>query len=546
VTATCWTGDGRPLALGDELGRGGEGAVYKIQGDSRLAVKLFDPRRRSHELWQKIEVMARTAPAGWMGQADHPNLAWVQDVVYLDPGRSDFGGFAMPRLAADSFQEAHIIFDPADRVNRFGGELTWEHLLGAAENLASVVEAVHQKGHRVGDLRESNVMVGKDTRLTLIDCDSFEIYDEDTGRRFYTRVGTPDYLPPELQQVDFAARGVERYHADLFALAVLIFKFLMEGAHPFQGQGGPLQHASTPQQKIMLGIFPYEANADGVTPPPHAPPLRILPPEVARLTRRCFVAGHRHPTERPSAATWHTALAAALQEVKACEENSNHRFGGHLRACPWCDVRRRTGRDPFPPPLLAGQQRPGIPVASSLADREEEFRQFVRAAVHDGQLSLDKRDQVEQRREKLALTVRQARTIVDAELQRSRPAWPPGPTVPSQPGAPTPRWSGTSAPGSYGPPLGYSTGRIQLPPPSAQPDPDANTALGMAVLSIFCCGPVFAPVALFKAHGVATRIERSGGALSGLGRVRAAQVIAGVVLAGYALWLLLMLTVGTS
>jgi hypothetical protein len=546
VTMTCWTGDGRPLALGDELGRGGEGAVYKLQGDSRLAVKLFDPRRRSSELWQKIEVMARTAPAGWMGQADHPNLAWVRDVVYLDRGRSDFGGFTMPRLAADSFQEAHIIFDPADRVNRFGGELTWEHLLRAAENLCSVVEAVHQKGHRVGDLRESNVMVGKDVRLTLIDCDSFEIYDEVTGRRFYTRVGTPDYLPPELQQVDFAARGIERYHADLFALAVLVFKFLMQGAHPFQGQGGPLQHASTPQQKIMLGIFPYEANADSVTPPAYAPPLRVLPPEVARLTRRCFVAGHRDPTDRPSAATWRTALAAALQEVRTCAENANHRFGGHLRACPWCDVLRRTARDPFPPPMLAGQQRAGAPVASSLAEREEEFRQFVRAAVHDGQLAPDKHDQVERRRQKLALTGRQARAIIDDELQRSRPAWPPGPAVPSPSSASTPRWSGSSAPGSYGPPLGYSTGRVQLPPSSARPDPDANTVLGLAVLSIFCCGPVFAPVALVKAHTVARRIERSGGALNGLGRVRAAQGIAGVVLAGYALWLLLTLTVGTS
>ena len=53
--------NGRPLALGRELGRGGEGSVFDILGSPNLAAKVYNkPRPAEHKT---TAVAARSAPA---------------------------------------------------------------------------------------------------------------------------------------------------------------------------------------------------------------------------------------------------------------------------------------------------------------------------------------------------------------------------------------------------------------------------------------------------------------------------------------------------
>jgi DNA-binding helix-hairpin-helix protein with protein kinase domain len=79
----------------------------------------------------------------------------------------------------------------------------------------------------VGDLRESNLLVAPSGLVVLIDCDSFQVRDDEDGRVYHCRVGSGEYLPPELQAgVDFSRLEVDRLEADRFSLAVLVFRFL--------------------------------------------------------------------------------------------------------------------------------------------------------------------------------------------------------------------------------------------------------------------------------------------------------------------------------
>jgi hypothetical protein len=457
---TYWTAGGGRLQLAERLGGGGEGTVHALAGDSGTAVKVYASGRRTPEAQRKITAMRRTPPYSCVDPAKgHVSLAWVRDLVMETAPNGQFVGFTMPRFDRRRFFEAHLVYDPQDRINRFSGGMTWEHLVLAAANLTHVVTQVHHAGHCVGDLREANLLVALDARVTLIDCDSFEIHDSRAGQHFYTRVGAGEFLPPELLGVHFASREVPRYHADLFALGVLIFKFLMEGSHPFQGRGGPLDGANSIEKKIALGIFTYEAADQRVQPPLHAPDYRVVPPEIRTLFHRCFVAGLRDPERRPAAGDWTMALLAARKALRSCTHNSNHRFGGHLQECPWCEQQRKTGIDPFPPPDPAGQQVAGPRVTHSLTARQEEFREFVRAAIHQGQLTPEKATQVEQRRIKLALNPQQGRQIVDEELRRasvprSSSSQPPQPQVPVA----SPPVSGTPSGGAW------TQARPQRPP----------------------------------------------------------------------------------
>lgn len=384
---TLYDAAGRPLQLGDRLGSGGEGEVHRLRDRPEKAAKIFHARRLTPELGGKLQVMRDRRPQdpNWSTRR-HRSFAWVEELVYCDPRRGACAGYVMPAIDLDLFRQSHCVYDTPDRIRRFGGEFTWRHLLAAAFNLAASMAALHAEGHRVGDVRETNVLVGPNALVTLVDCDSFEVHG-DGGRVFPTRVGTAEYLPPELQGADLATAG-DRLHADRFGLAVLLFQFLMLGAHPFQAVGRAVDQAPSTDAKIRLGLFPHGSGRRDLQAPDYSPPWEILAPRLRALFRRAFVDGHERPERRPAAEEWVTALNAAGAELRSCRRNPFHRFGAHLRSCPWCRLSRH-GRDPFPavPRLGAQKQEPAARPAAGAAERRAWLQSHAELALADGALT---------------------------------------------------------------------------------------------------------------------------------------------------------------
>lgn len=222
-------------------------------------------------------------------------------------------------------------------------------MLTTARNAAGAVRALHQRGYVVGDVNEVNFLAAPTAMVTLVDTDSFQVRDPRDGTVFRCEVGRPEFTPPELQGRVFPEFDRLQEH-DLFGLAVLVFQLLMEGTHPFAGvyPGGgdpPELH-----QRILAGHCPYGANGrKPLRPSPSAPPFETLPPELKRMFVECFEAGHREPGRRPTAEAWRNALAEAARGVTACPTNPQHRYAGHLSACPRCTrAARMRGLDPFP------------------------------------------------------------------------------------------------------------------------------------------------------------------------------------------------------
>ncbi|MDQ4078142.1 MAG: SH3 domain-containing protein, partial [Chloroflexota bacterium] len=132
---------------------------------------------------------------------------------------------------------------------------------------------------------------------------------------------------------------VRRPEHDYFALAVLIFKLLMGGHHPFQSRWLGAGEPPALEHKIARGWFAYVTTPDvPVAPPPRLPPLDSLPSPLTALVHRCFVVGHRRPEARPTPQEWVAVLRQAEAAQRRCL--NDHYFSTHLVHCPQCGARR--------------------------------------------------------------------------------------------------------------------------------------------------------------------------------------------------------------
>lgn len=362
------TGEILPLDNSALLGKGGEALVYRVPTDPTLVAKVW--HKPTPERAAKVEAMVRNPPLDPTAAQHHTSIAWPSETVA--DARGTVVGFLMPFVGG--MRPIIDFFNPKTRrqtcplFNHF-------YLHRTARNLVIALRALHERGYVVGDLNESNILVAETALVTVVDTDSFQVWDAEKGRVYRCRVGKPDFTPPELQGKTFGQFDRNVQH-DLFGLSTLLFQLLMEGTHPFSGNF--TGHGESPplEARIAAGHFPYAAGA-GVpyTAKPTAPPLEMLYPALQHLFVRCFQDGHSHPSARPDTSAWQWGLEEAETALVSCWANDQHIYSGHLTECPWC---RRTkllgGRDPFPsassvtagthigpavaPPRTSGQARP--------------------------------------------------------------------------------------------------------------------------------------------------------------------------------------------
>jgi hypothetical protein len=275
---------------------------------------------------------------------NHPSIAWPTELL-RDIATNQLVGFLMPRVR--QMLPLSEVYNPRARRRQLP-LFNYRYLVRTARNLCAAVQAVHQAGYVIGDLNESNVLVSDQALVTLVDADSFQVRDPETGVVYRSLVGKPEYTPPELQGCSFADVDRQPEH-DAFALAVLIFRLLMEGFHPFDGVYGGRGEPPEMGARIRNGYFPYARGRTGIEPSPLAPPFEMLHPDLQALFVRCFAEGHRNRIARPRVEDWLEALEGAEDALQQCGQNEQHYYWVHWSGCPWCARQQALGgRDPFP------------------------------------------------------------------------------------------------------------------------------------------------------------------------------------------------------
>lgn len=328
--------------VGTDMG-GGEGKIYRVREDDRVLAKIYHPERRSPDRLAKLQAMLANSPID--PSQDDAAIAWPIDFLMSARDAHAAVGFLMP-LARDA-RPIHDFYTPKTRRQEIFG-FSYRYLMRMARNLAAAVAALHDRGYVIGDVNESNILAAPNTLVTLVDTDSFQVRDRQTGKVFRCAVGKPEYTPPELQGRNFRHLDRTPEH-DCFGLAIILFQLLMEGTHPFDGIYGGSGDPPAKEARIAQGQFPYARRPGAYRPKPIAPPFDLLDPRLQSLFRQCFETGHQHPSARPSALHWIAALDAAEAKLRTCDRNDRHQYHPHHSTCPWCDrTERFKGRDPFP------------------------------------------------------------------------------------------------------------------------------------------------------------------------------------------------------
>lgn len=266
---------GGKYLLGELLGKGGFGAVYKAEnqtlGRSQAIKVLLEEHFSDAKFRERFLREARMLAA-----LDHANIMHVDELGVQD----NLIYLVMPYLSGGTLQEV---------MKARSGPLSLEEIGRYVEQICSALSYAHAQGVVHLDLKPSNLLIHQDGRLLLSDFGLAHLVQQGaveggTSLQF----GSPLYMAPE----HFDGRPEAR--SDLYAVGVILYQ-LLTGKHPFD--------APTPAAIMRKHL----------TEPP--PPLRQARPDLpATLEAMMTVALAKQPEQRFQSAA---ALLVAFKQSVA-------------------------------------------------------------------------------------------------------------------------------------------------------------------------------------------------------------------------------------
>lgn len=324
--------EGRPIVLGEEIGKGGEGIVYEVNDRPLYCAKIYHQNPLPEDQIAKIEAMT-----GLWSKSLEAISAWPHSFVYDERSKQP-RGLLMPKIK--NALHLHELYGSTNRRLHFP-EAYWHHLVLAARNVAAAFEAFHTVGIVVGDVNQGNLMVDHSMCVRMIDCDSFQITGRD--QTYFCPVGTPHFTPPELQSKKLRDVYRTKNH-DAFGMAVMIFHLLFVGRHPFAGRyrgAGDM----TIEKAIAERRFAFSKHRSEtlLEPPPASLQLADLPPKLGEMFEQAFRADVENGDVRPAAKQWLSELEALIKNRKNCSYEAAHVYSAGLKECPWCRIEDEGG-----------------------------------------------------------------------------------------------------------------------------------------------------------------------------------------------------------
>lgn len=272
--------------------QGGEAAVYDVPQYPNVVVKLYHPdvlAKRCNSLHTKIEAMI--ANPGLAHFKQHPGVAWPRFSVFDQ--QKQWRGYAMKKASGVRM----TVLAHAMAYREHFPNLDRPALVAYLLELLDIVLNLHAAGVRVGDYNPANFLCDpQNGTLTLIDCDSWQVQTKE--RVFACPVAAPDMLPPEMLGINLA-QVPRTLESEYFSLAILLFKVLMLGRHPFDVVGG-----ESPVENIRRGYFPYGIGGGGIPKGAWFNIWSHLPYKLKAQLVYTFREGSKAPGERTAVPRW--------------------------------------------------------------------------------------------------------------------------------------------------------------------------------------------------------------------------------------------------
>lgn len=359
------------LKVGSQLGKGGEGSVYSVVDHTvpnlpkDIVFKEYhDPSGRE----KKLIAMLKNPPKS-------KSLAWPLGVVYDDSGF--FSGYVMKKLDSQSYRTWAEFSNTSDR-RKASDKFDFRYALASSINLALAMKSVHQAGHCVGDVNESNIFISQTAGVLLVDTDSAQIR---MGNDLYPcLVGKPEYVAPEISHGRFEDNP-RTPQTDIYAYCVAVTQMLTGGAHPTDGAYTGDDDPPTTIERNRAGAYPV------LRPTPNFKPVPRIPSEcLPNYVKEILVRGLSvNPAERITLDNIVKVFDNVIKNLKQCSEFETHWFDArdHV-SCPWC-VRRDNGLiDPWGPPLSESTDNQFVMPSIGFNDDDDEAPIVQRSAITTG------------------------------------------------------------------------------------------------------------------------------------------------------------------
>lgn len=315
---------GNRYRLGREIGRGGQGAVFAVEGEV-LAVKLLWDRseRAPERLRDQLAMVGRLpledlAVARPLEQLRAPHVGYLME---LFTGMVPLRSLMRPPQDVDSVVRWYFQ----------GGGL--RRRLRVLARAAEVLAELHGRGLVYVDPAPDNVFVSEAAdawEVRLIDTDNLRP-STSPGRALFT----PGYGAPEIVRGTGAATSL----SDAHAFAVLAFETLTL-THPLLGD---MVQRGEPEleDRALAGELPWvdDPDDDRNRASTGIPRDLILSDNLRDIFEKTFGAGRNDPTARPGVARWAEYLHRAADRTLVCRACGGT-FYFNRDACPWCDERR--------------------------------------------------------------------------------------------------------------------------------------------------------------------------------------------------------------
>lgn len=357
----------RSVSLGERIAGGGAGDIHRMPDRPGEVLKVYKADKDRLLYAPKLEAMLSHKPTQSGGNLKFHQLAWPISIAETKAGA--FLGFSMPEIDFDGSVSLERMLQKRMR-QVTGLPEFYGYRLNAAHNLALCVASIHKRGHHIIDLKPVNCRLhAKDMLISILDCDGFSVDGGDAGR-FPAHQFTPEYIAPEASGKNPESLGEAQ---DLFALAVIIFRLLNNGIHPFQSRLAKGLKSGTIQDMINANYYSYGLKSSKNYTPARQSVHAYFPDDFRQLFDQAFLS-----SSRPSAANWRDSLRGYADpssgKLIRCDKNPDEH--GHFgKGCGWCKLedlnrsalpstyRAKTSATPLDVHLPAGIS-PSLPLAS--------------------------------------------------------------------------------------------------------------------------------------------------------------------------------------
>lgn len=300
-----WT----PIEVSVPLSGTSEGGTARIlrivtPGFETQVAKIFFehalPHRRSAAAHEKLLFLARfrlALTAGHQGQAPaRPYVVWPDKLLYAEWAAKPEAlvGFTMP--VVEEAQPLTTFITPRHRA-RFFRHASADAAYWLAGRIAECVGDLHGRekpsGILITDLTPRNILVSPDLTVRFIDADSFQYRLASGVHR--SMESTPGFRAPRIAAASRAQQPLPVFEPedDAYALAILLFHVLVDGAHPFRAAASFEVNGVQPdeEENMLARRFPY---VDAVRMAP--PKIRLqtwqkLPDRVKAAFEEVFAKG---------------------------------------------------------------------------------------------------------------------------------------------------------------------------------------------------------------------------------------------------------------